>query len=368
MMKKVIYISALMLSLWQAPLAAQTQTTGKWIGGDISLLPSYEKAGTAYRDSAGKKVEPLEFMKEHGWNAARVRLFVDPQFASKQHRGEGVCQDLDYVVSLSKQVKQAGMALMLDFHYSDTWADPGKQFMPKRWEKVDPTVLPDSLYEYTRQVLQRMVAENCTPEMIQIGNEITNGMMWPVGRVNPSGQDNYDVLAQLLNGGARACREICPQAQLIVHTEKAGDWAKTKNYYQQMQRHHVDYDVIGLSYYPMWHERIPVLHQTLDSLAVLYPEKEVMIVEAATYYSHENDRWAKPDQYAEFYPITIEGQQQFTKELMAELRQHRNVTGAFWWFPEENESDTPIINSWINRGLFDNRTGKALPAFYEFKW
>ena len=367
-MKKVICISALALSLLQAPVAAQTQTASKWIGGDISLLPSYEKVGTAFRDSAGRQVKPLDFMKEHGWNAARVRLFVDPQFAPKQHQGEGVCQNLDYVVSLSKQVKEAGMALMLDFHYSDTWADPGKQFMPKRWENVDTATLPDSLYLYTRQVLQRMVAEGCTPEMIQIGNEITNGMMRPIGRVDPSGQDNYDVLAGLLNAGARACREVCPQARLIVHTEKAGEWQKTKNYYQQMQRYHVDYDIIGLSYYPMWHERIPVLRQTLDSLAVLYPEKEVMIVETAAYYSHENDVWAKPDQYAEFYPISQEGQRQFTEELMTELRRHPNVTGVFWWFPEENEGGTPVTNYWINRGLFDNRTGKALPAFYEFKW
>ena len=367
MTKKFVSIVTLALLL-QVSAVAQMQVTDRWIGGDISLLPSYEKVNAVYRDSSGKQVAPLVLMKEQGWNAARLRLFVEPQFAPKQHQDEGVCQDLDYIVSLSKQIKKAGMALMLDFHYSDTWADPGKQFMPKRWMEVDPALLPDSLYEYTRQTLQRMVAEDCMPEMIQIGNEITNGMMWPVGHVDPLKQDNFDVLARLLNAGARACREVCPRAQLIVHTEKAGDWDKTKNYYQQMQRYQVDYDIIGLSYYPMWHERIPVLRQTLDSLAVLYPEKEVMIVETAAYYSHEKDIWVKPDQYAEFYPITPEGQWQFTKELMAELRRHRNVTGVFWWFPEENEGVTPVTNYWINRGLFDNHTGKALPAFYEFKW
>lgn len=367
-MKKVICFATWMFLLCVVPATAQMDVKSRWIGGDISLLPSYEKVGTMYRDSTGKEVAPLELMKEQGWNAVRVRLFVDPQFAPKQHQGEGVCQDIDYVVGLSKQVKQADMALMLDFHYSDTWADPAKQFMPKRWEEIVPTALPDSLYEYTRQVLLRMVVEGCTPEMIQIGNEITNGMMWPVGRVDPLGQDNYDVLAGLLNSGARACREVCPQAQLIIHTERVGEWDKTKNFYQQMKQYQVDYDVIGLSYYPMWHERIPVLRQTLDSLAVLYPEKEVMIVETAAYYSHENDKWSKPNQYAEFYPITVEGQRQFTEELMAELRQHQQVTGVFWWFPEENEGATPVTNYWINRGLFGNRTGKALPAFYEFRW
>ncbi len=362
-MKTIYYLLWTVLFM---PLTAWAQQ--RYLGGDISMLPSYEKAGTVYRDSTGKKVKPLKFLKKEGWNAIRVRLFVDPKNAPVQHQGEGVCQDLDYVIRLSKQVKKAGFDLMLDFHYSDTWADPAKQFIPKRWADAAPATLPDSVYQYTRRCLQRMVAEGCTPDMIQVGNEITNGMMWPVGRVDPSKEDNFDVLSRLISSGARACREVCPKARLIVHTEKAGVWSVTKNYYEQMKRYQVDYDIIGLSYYPMWHDRLPVLRNTLDSLAILFPEKEVMIVETAAYYSHENDKWAKgPDQYSEFYPITKEGQRQFTQELMAELRRHKHVTGVFWWFPEENESGRQITNYWVNRGLFDNRTGRALPAFYEFK-
>lgn len=358
-----------LLIILGASLAMTATAQQRYLGGDISMLPFYEQVGTVYRDSTGREVKPLEFFKEQGWNAIRVRLFVDPLNAHKEHQGEGVVQDLDYVIRFARQVKKAGLELMLDFHYSDTWADPAKQFMPKRWEQTDVQSLPDSVYEYTRQCLQQMVAEGCTPDMIQVGNEITNGMMWPVGRVDPSGSANFDVLTQLLKSGVKACREICPQARLIIHTEKAGKWLLTKNFYEQMKRYGVDYDIIGLSYYPMWHDRLPVLHNTLDSLAVLFPEKEVMIVETAAYYSHENDKWSKsPDQYSEYYPITIAGQLQFTRELMAELRRHKNVTGAFWWFPEENESGTQVTNYWVNRGLFDNRTGRALPSFYEFKF
>jgi arabinogalactan endo-1,4-beta-galactosidase len=214
-----------------------------------------------------------------------------------------------------------------------------------------------------------MIAAGCTPDMIQVGNEITNGMMWEVGRVNAAGSEGFDVLSRLLKSGVRACRELCPKARLIIHTERAGDWAVTKNFYEQMRRHQVDYDIIGLSYYPMWHDRLPVLHNTLDSLADLFPDKEVMIVETAAYYSHERDIWSKgPDQYAEFYPITTDGQLQFTKELMEELRKHKHVTGVFWWFPEENESGRQVTNYWLNRGLFDNHTGRAKPALYELKW
>ena len=109
----------------------------KYLGGDISLLPSYEAKGTVYKDYDGKTVKLLPWLKQQGWNCIRVRLFVDPQNAPDDHKGEGVCQDLDYVIKLSKQIKKAGLKLMLDFHYSDTWADPGKQFTPKRWSGAD---------------------------------------------------------------------------------------------------------------------------------------------------------------------------------------------------------------------------------------
>ena len=116
----------------------------------------------------------------------------------------------------------------------------------------------------------------------------------------------------------------------------------------------------------MWHGTISNLGQNLDRMAWLFPEKEVMIVETAAYYSHENDLWATPDKYSEFYPITVDGQLTFTRELVEELRRHWNVKGLFWWFPEENASSSEVTKGWLNRGLFDNYTGRALPAFKAF--
>ena len=334
----------------------------RYLGGDISLLPSYEEQGTVYKNAKGRQVKLLPYLKKSGWNAIRVRLFVDPQHAPEEHKGEGVCQDLDYVIRLSKQVKQQSMALMLDFHYSDTWADPGKQFTPKRWAQVNAQQLADSVYAYTRASLQAMKAAGVTPDMIQVGNEITNGMLWPTAHIDPTKDDGWDTLGSLLRAGCKACREECPKAQIIIHTEKAGDWDVTSSYYRHLSQQHVDYDVIGLSYYPMWHGTIPNLGQNLQCLAECFPDKLVMIVETAAYYSHENDPWAKPDQYAEFYPINPEGQLQFTRELVTELKQHANVTGLFWWFPEENAYGNHVVKGWLNRGLFDNHTGQALPA------
>ena len=360
MKKGVLFI------LWLMAVTVYGQPR-QYLGGDVSLLPSYEEKGAVYKDFSGKTVKLLPFLKQQGWNCIRVRLFVDPQNAPGSHKDEGVCQDLGYVTALCLQIKKAGMKVMLDFHYSDTWADPGKQFTPKRWKDCGAAALTDSIYAYTKASLQHLKKAGVQPEFIQVGNEITNGMLWPVGKIDPTATEGWDVLCGFLKAGSRACREVCPQSQIIIHTEKAGDWGITKNYYQQLRRRQVDYDIIGLSYYPMWHKDIPNLGKTLDNLAWLFPEKPVMIVETAAYYSHENDPWSKADTYAEFYPISIEGQELFTKELVAELSKHHNVIGLFWWFPEENAYGNEVVKGWLNRGLFDNHTGKALPALKAFK-
>ena len=338
----------------------------KLLGGDVSLLPSYERQGTVYKDFDGRQVRLLPFLREQGWNAIRVRLFVDPGNAPGNHKDEGVCQDLDYVIGLSRQIKEAGMQIMLDFHYSDTWADPGKQFTPKRWEDCGRKALTDSVYAYTRASLLAMKSAGVSPELIQVGNEITNGMLWPTGKLDPSATEGWDTLCDFLKAGCKACREVCPESQIIIHTEKAGNWDITSNYYTQMRQQKVDYDIIGLSYYPMWHGTIPNLGKTIDNLSTFFPEKPVMVVEAAAYYSHERDPWSKEDTYSEFYPISVEGQAQFTRELVEELNRHANVTGLFWWFPEENAFGNSVTKGWLNRGLFDNRTGQALPALKEF--
>ena len=330
------------------------------------MLPSYEKAGTVYRDSTGKKVKPLKFLKDEGWNAIRVRLFVEPKNAPVQHQGEGVCQDLDYVIRLSKQVKKAGFDLMLDFHYSDTWADPAKQFTPKRWEGLGARPLADSIYRYTRNSLLALKASGVEPAAIQVGNEVTFGMDWPVGRVDAMSDDNWDVFTGLLKAGCKACREVCPSAGIIIHTEKAGVWEMTRNYYDRLRAADVDYDIIGLSYYPMWHGTITNLGATLDSLAVRFPDKPVMIVEAAYYYLHDGKSWDGSEDFSQCPPGTIDGQREFTSRLVTELNRHPNVTGLFWWYPEENRYGTRFEGrrGGLNRGLFDSASGKALPALY----
>lgn len=336
-----------------------------YLGGDISYLPSYEENGTVYRDSAGNAVDFLGFVRQQGWNAARVRLFVDPDKAPQEHRNEGVCQNLNYITPLCQQIKAVGMRLMIDFHYSDTWADPGKQFIPARWKGHEQD-LADSIYAYTKATLEHLKAAGAEPDLIQVGNEITFGMDWPTGKVDPQKDANWYRLSKLLQAGVRACREVTPRARVIIHTEHAQDWNATRGFYERLERYGVDYDVIGLSYYPMWHGSISHLGTVLDSLDTEF-HKPVMIVETAAYYSRQNDKWAKANEEIGPYEASVEGQRDFTHDLVTELLKHRNVKGLFWWFAEENESGKGQIASWLNRGLFSNKNGRALPALYELK-
>lgn len=363
-MKK--HLTLTMLAL----MACACATAQKYLGGDISLLPTYQKKGTTYKDADGRTTCPYKLFTEAGWNAMRVRLFVQPDNAPQSNKDEGVCQDLPYVVSLCKQIKKHGFKLMLDFHYSDTWADPGKQFTPKTWAAAiegkghdeQTRILADSVYAHTLNALNELKQAGAEPDFIQVGNEITFGMLWPTGKVDPTKDDNWPTLLALLNAGVKACRQACPKARIIIHTEHAQDWNATEGYYSRLRQGKVDYDIIGLSYYPMWHGTIQHLGVVLDSLHTTF-NKPVMIVETAFYYSHENDVWEKdPNHYSDLYPVSPEGQRRFTAELVDMLNAHPSVTGLFWWYPEENESFSPVIKSWLNRGLFDNHTGKALPA------
>ena len=228
----------------------------KYVGGDISLLPTYEEHGVHYLGYGGNNEQvqdPVKYFADSAkWNAERVRLFVNPANASSEDKNEGVHQDLDYVTRLGKRIKDAGQAFMLDFHYSDTWTDPGQHATPMSWNSTNPDVLADSVYEYTKRCLQHLVANGAKPDFIQPGNEITYGMLCPTGHCYPSGA-NYGTgtfanFVKYLKSGIRACKEVCPDAKIVIQTEMSRSTNVT-TFYNTLGSQ-VDYDVIGLSYYP----------------------------------------------------------------------------------------------------------------------
>ena len=354
--------------------STNTLRAQKYVGGDISLLSKYEANGAKYMDKDGKSItDVLTFLKEQGLNTMRVRLFVDPSNATQKEKGEGVCQDLEYVKTLGKKIKDAGLKFMLDFHYSDTWADPGKQGIPASWIAINTPVY-EYIYTYTKESLQALVDAGATPDFIQTGNEISFGMLWNSCKVSANSawtaykDDNWDNLATALKNAGKACREVCPEAKIIIHTEQcANNPTLDVAFYNRVKSYEIDYDIIGVSYYPYYKGKISNLNNGLTKLEENFPEKTIMVVETGCAYHYEVG-----DKDKQYYPLTYEGQRQFAEELVTMLNNHQNVKGLFWWFLEANEygldwATKRVTDGWYNASLFDNETGKALPALYELK-
>ena len=345
---------------------AMTAVGQKYVGGDISMLTKYEEAGVAYNDKNGNAVQPLTFFKEQGLNAMRVRLFVDPS----QDNDKAVCQDLDYVKALGKRIKDTGMAFMLDFHYSDTWADPAKQWTPNAWKTLDNAALAEKIYEYTKDCLSQLKTAGATPDFIQTGNEISFGMMWGVEGTNDnrcytnSSSANWNRFMNLLKKAGQACREECPNAKIILHSERTPKPAVLTDFFDRMKNNSIDYDIIGLSYYPAYHGSLETLETALTNLESKNYGKDIMVVE--TGYSYAWALGGTTFDYTGTYPYTEEGQRQFTADLVTKLNSHSSVKGLFWWWPEDNGNKN-VTNSWWNAALYNHSTGKPYAAFYELK-
>ena len=351
----------------------------KYVGGDISLLTKYETNGATYYDHDGTAISsPLTFFKDQGWNAMRVRLFVDPSKASSTAKGQGVCQDLEYVKALGKRIKDAGFNFMLDFHYSDTWADPSNQWTPAAWASLSDEDMYTKMYDYTKDVLTQLVAAGATPDFIQTGNEISYGMLWGVSTVSASSlkkcytgsTSNWAYFTNLLKKAGKACREVCPNAKIIIHTERVEKPTVLTGFYDNMATYGIDYDIIGLSYYPYYHGTIASLNNVLTTLENKYPTKNIMITE--TGYYHKWQPTTVDYDLSSTYPISDEGQKAFTDALITMLNNHSKVNGLFWWWPEANEfgldwNTKRVTDNWNNSGLFDNETGKAMSALSELK-
>lgn len=362
-MRKIHFILTCLLLTTIAGNAAT-----KWVGGDISLLPLYEDRGAIYYNENGSRItNMLSYLKSQGMNSMRVRLFVDPSQAGAEDQGEGVRQDLDFVTALGSRIKAAGFSLLLDIHYSDTWTDPGQHSTPASWTVT--SALADSVYSYTKRVLNAMIAAGATPDFIQVGNEVTYGMMWPTGHCYPNGTNygsgTFATFANYLKKGIQACREVCPSAKLVVHTEMSRV-SNVTSFYNTLKSYTTDFDIIGLSYYPYWHGDLSVLDGLLSTLESTYPSKKIQIVE--TGYPHAYYPSAATYDLQSTWPATEAGQEAFAEQLVATLNTYSNVNGLYWWFPEANEYGINYTNcvttSWYNCGWWDNANGQVMDALF----
>jgi arabinogalactan endo-1,4-beta-galactosidase len=219
-----------------------------------------------------------------------------------------------------------------------------------------------------------MVEAGATPDFIQTGNEITYGMMWNSGcKVEANSawdgykDDHWDSFSTALKNAGKACREVCPNAKIIIHTERIANIPQITDYYQKIDKYGVDYDIIGTSYYPYYHGKMEQLDKALTQFETNFPNKQIMVVETGCAYHYEVG-----DKDKQYYPLTYEGQRQFTSELVATLNKHPKVNGLLWWFLEANEygldwKTQRVTDKWYDASLFDNETGCALPALYELK-
>ena len=361
--KKLIFAALLMI--------ASSANAQKYVGGDISNLTSNEALNPTYYDFDGKECPALDLYKQQGLNAMRVRIHVNP--SDFPNNDPNVCQDLEYVKALGKRIKDAGFKLMLDFHYSDTWADPEKQWTPKAWENLSDDELYTKIYDYTKDVLQQMKDAGAEPELIQTGNEISYGMLWGKATDAESSlkkcymgkEANWSRFTTLLKNAGKACREVCPNAKIILHTERAAQTNVLTNFYDRMKTDGVDYDIIGLSYYPIWHNTVATLETAIKTLESKYADKDIMIVETGAAYS-----WLPGDRtYTPVYAADEAGQKAFTDDLIAMLNKHDSVNGLFWWWMDYNPYPwaTTHMDDWWYAPLYDGNTGKPLAALSSLK-
>ncbi len=247
----------------------------KMLGADISFLPELENKGMKFYDTDGKEKDAISILKEHGLNYIRLRIFNDPARDSGYSPKSGFC-DLPHTLQMAKRIKAAGMKILLDFHYSDYWADPQKQWMPKAWIGKSIPELKQALYEYTKMVVQALKDQGTAPDMVQVGNEINHGMVWPAGSVT-----NFDNLAQLFFAGVQGVKAASPSTSIMLHIALGGQNDESKFFIDNMISRGVQFDVIGLSYYPKWHNTLADLDYNLTDLSHRY-NKDVIVVE----YSH----------------------------------------------------------------------------------
>lgn len=331
------------------------------IGHDLSFAVQERAAGARYTER-GRAAPPERILAGHGADYVRLRLWVNPP--------EGY-SDLDSVLTMARRAKAAGMKLLLDPHYSDFWADPQKQPTPEAWSGQDLPTLARTVRTYTRDVLNRLRAQGTPADMLQLGNEIRNGMLWPAGQIDWSTGTGWDGLGTLLRAAAAGARDARgPAPKLVVHFDQGGDNAWSRTFYDHIVAQRVPFDVIGLSYYPFWHGTLSDLRANMNDLAARY-RRDVAVVETQYGWTLANGDdlgnflWQE-SQVVPGYPADPDGQRAFLSDLLSIVAAVPDGRGAgvFYWQPEwipgvgwAPGEGTPNDNL----TLFDF-TGRALPS------
>ena len=243
------------------------------LGADISWVQEQEDEGLRFSDR-GQTKDILTLLKDRGFNAVRLRIFNNPK-AKGGYSAKGYC-DLEHTLRMARRIQAAGMQFLLDFHYSDTWADPGHQVKPAAWTDLHGPALEKAVHAYTRDVLAALKKQGTPPQIMQIGNEISNGFLWPDGNVWKSGK--WDVFCGLIKAGIGGAKEVDPALPIMLHLAWGGQNAQSRAFLDHAIAEGVRFDVLGQSYYAKWHGTCDDLKANLIDLAGRYPQN-IMAVE-----------------------------------------------------------------------------------------
>ncbi|NQZ59868.1 MAG: glycosyl hydrolase 53 family protein [Lentisphaeraceae bacterium] len=331
------------------------------LGGDVSMFMEYEKARFQFRGKK-RRGNAVSAMQSYSCNFFRLRIFVNPP------KKEGMMQDLDYILKAAKKLKKAGANYLLDFHYSDHWADPGQQAIPKDWAKLTFPELVKQVEFYTSAVMTKLRDAQCLPTMVQIGNEVIHGFMWPHGKIY-SEQGGWQKFTDLLKAGIRGVTHPLRESdtpRIMIHIAPSINPNIARNFYQKLKDYNIEYDIVGLSYYPWWHGGIKHLKDNIQASAVAQ-DKDCIVVETAYYTAPKTKAEEIEGNYDNMnWPLTPEGQKQFLNDVIKAVRDSTKGIGILWWYPEAVRHNK--VHGWNNgkSALFDAK-GNAHPALKSLK-
>lgn len=343
--------------------SAPATTTSFLTGADFSDLALLESRRITYKDH-GQVQDALQILKKHGINCVRLRLWTSSAAQATAHPFNYV-NNLTYTVPLAVRVKKAGLLFALDFHYSDSWADPGKQTTPSVWTNLTFSELVQQMRDYNSNSIATFAAAGAMPDYVQIGNEITHGMLWPSGKISGSTNASWSQLGQLMKAAVQGIQDATnafgiAMPKIIIHIDRGGDWLRTKWFFDNLNYQHVPYDIIGESYYPFWHGSPTSLNICLSNAAVRYGKPIIIAEDAFPFTNSCPTNWLSR-LYG--YPATPAGQVSFVTALGKFVRSVPNQLGVgfFYWGAEYRATRGGAGGGFSTASFFDFN-GNVLPA------
>ncbi|MBB5219282.1 arabinogalactan endo-1,4-beta-galactosidase [Treponema rectale] len=357
-------------------------------GVDISMIDQIEKSGGKFYNAAGEQQDIFEILKDNGVNWIRIRLWNKPVYendvydkngkriAKKGSPMGGGNNDLETDLRIAKRIKAAGLKFMLDFHYSDFWADPGKQYMPQEWKNLSPKELEVEVEKFTRETINAFTEAGGAPDAVQIGNELNSGFMWPVGQlwsddpnVKIGGMKQFISLLQKASDGVRNA-ENGKNIQIVIHLADGGKQDLYKWIFDEVKKAKIDYDIIGLSFYTYWHGSMDDLKANLEMISKRYGKKMAVVETAYAFTEDGGDSQGdvfmtySDDKYG--YVPSVQGQATAIRDVIETVASVKGGCGVFYWEADSiickgSELSATEGNTWENQAMFDF-TGKALPS------